>query len=109
MMLQRWRGGWSGVRPGSEGRRAGRRRVRGCKPECQALEARALMAVAGDFNGDGIHDLAVGAPGEDVGSLVDAGAVSVFFGRAPVFNLTVGNQFLTQDSPGVEEASEAGD
>ena len=35
---------------------------------------------AGDFNGDGFFDLAVGAPGENIGALVDAGAVTVLFG-----------------------------
>lgn len=33
-----------------------------------------------DFNGDGYPDLAVGAPGEDIGGIVDAGAVYVFLG-----------------------------
>jgi hypothetical protein len=49
---------------------------------------------SGDFNNDGIADLAVGAPGEDVGAARDAGAVSIFFGadgglggRAAVENL----------------------
>jgi hypothetical protein len=30
-----------------------------------------------DFNNDGFGDLAVGAPGEDVGAVANAGAVSV--------------------------------
>ena len=29
----------------------------------------------GDFNGDGVDDVAVGAPNDDVGALVDAGSV----------------------------------
>ena len=33
---------------------------------------------SGDFNADGVDDLAVGAPGEDVGPDQDAGAVTVF-------------------------------
>lgn len=32
----------------------------------------------GDFNNDGFVDLVVGAPGEDVGAVADAGAVNVF-------------------------------
>ncbi|MEV0647527.1 FG-GAP repeat protein [Phytomonospora sp. NPDC050363] len=36
---------------------------------------------SGDFNGDGHADLAVAAPGEDLGSARDAGQVIVFFGR----------------------------
>lgn len=37
------------------------------------------MAIA-DFNGDGYPDLAIGAPGEDVGSNADAGAVYLYLG-----------------------------
>jgi hypothetical protein len=36
----------------------------------------------GDFNGDGFDDLAVGAPGEDVGDAINAGAVFVLLGSA---------------------------
>jgi FG-GAP repeat len=35
---------------------------------------------AGDFNGDGYLDLAIGAPGEDVFDIADAGAVNVLYG-----------------------------
>ncbi|MFF3872637.1 FG-GAP repeat protein [Streptomyces sp. NPDC001978] len=37
---------------------------------------------AGDFNGDGYADLAVGAPGEDVGTDTDGGTVVVLWGSA---------------------------
>ena len=37
---------------------------------------------AGDFNGDGYDDLAVGIPGEDIGSTVDAGGMMVLYGSA---------------------------
>ncbi len=36
--------------------------------------------VSGDFNADGFADIAVSAPGEDVGALTDGGAVYVFHG-----------------------------
>jgi FG-GAP repeat len=36
----------------------------------------------GDFNGDGRADLAVGVPGEDLGTAADAGMVMVFYGSA---------------------------
>jgi hypothetical protein len=36
----------------------------------------------GDFNGDGIDDLAIGVPGEDVDGISNAGAVNVLYGSA---------------------------
>jgi disulfide bond formation protein DsbB len=66
------------------------------------------LARAGDLNGDGFSDLSVGVYLEDVGSVVDAGAVNVIYGSAA--GLTdVGNQFWTQDSPGVRDVAETGD
>jgi hypothetical protein len=38
--------------------------------------------VRADFNQDGLADLAIGAPSEDVGSISDAGAVTVLYGTA---------------------------
>lgn len=62
----------------------------------------------GDVNGDGHADLALGVPGEDLGTKVDAGAVNVVHGG--VKGLTaLGNQLWTQDSAGVEEVVEPGD
>jgi FG-GAP repeat len=55
----------------------------------------AALAV-GDFNGDPFDDLVVGAPREDVGATVDAGAVNVLFGSPA--GLTTG-QTLLQDNP----------
>ena len=44
--------------------------------------ASAASLAAGDFDGDSFFDLAVGAPGENVGAVGDAGAVTVLFGSA---------------------------
>jgi disulfide bond formation protein DsbB len=64
--------------------------------------------VHGDFNGDGIADLAIGVPNEDVGTVGDAGAVNVLYGTAT--GLSGSNyQIWTQDSPGVEDVAEAFD
>jgi hypothetical protein len=63
---------------------------------------------ASDFDDDGVVDLAVGAPGEDVGSLADAGAVSVLYGTAGGLSGT-GSQLLTQDHPGVPGVAEEDD
>ena len=53
----------------------------------------------GDFNGDQITDLAVGAPGEGVGGAVAAGAVSVFYGSQTGLGST--SQVLLQANPEV--------
>ena len=58
------------------------------------------VLAAGDFNHDGFADLAVSVAGEDVGGIVDAGAVNVLYGSAGGLTGS-GSQFFTQDSPGV--------
>jgi hypothetical protein len=63
---------------------------------------------AGDFNQDGFADLAAGAPGEDVFSTPDAGAVSVLYGSAGKLTRT-GGQIFTQNSPGVPDSAEPSD
>ncbi len=63
---------------------------------------------AGDVNGDGYDDLAVGAPGEDIGSTADAGALVVLFG-SPSGLTSIGSVLRSQSSAGVPGSSEAGD
>ena len=41
--------------------------------------ANAQQIARGDFNGDGRDDMLVGIPGENVGSIQNAGAVSVYY------------------------------
>jgi hypothetical protein len=50
---------------------------------------------AADFNGDGLFDLAIGAPFEDVGPYFDAGAVTVLNGEWHGIFPNGGNQLLT--------------
>ena len=40
------------------------------------------IGVKADFNGDGKDDLAIGVPGEDVGSTINGGAVQVLYGSS---------------------------
>jgi hypothetical protein len=61
---------------------------------------------AADFDGDGYDDLAVSAPTEDAGLLLDAGAVVVLFGTASGLHRD-GSQWLIQsDSDGEPEEND---
>jgi hypothetical protein len=62
----------------------------------------------GDFNGDGFQDLAIGAPGEDIGTSSDAGQVTIVYGSISGLDGT-GAQAWNQDSSGIGESSEDGD
>ncbi len=64
----------------------------------------------GDFNGDGRDDLAIGTPEEDLGAVVDAGAVYVIYGSAAGLGFgAVSPILLHQDVDGVEGEAETGD
>ncbi|MGW7254512.1 VCBS repeat-containing protein [Streptomyces sp. NPDC054834] len=62
----------------------------------------------GDVTGDGYADVAVGLPGEDVGSLTDAGTVVLLRGSATGIAAT-GDQSLTQNTSGVPGTAESKD
>jgi hypothetical protein len=63
---------------------------------------------AGDFDHDGFADLAVGAPGNDIGPVRNAGSVTVIRGSAN--GLTDrGSQTLSQDTDGIFGTPERGD
>ncbi|HTH23048.1 MAG TPA: FG-GAP repeat protein [Nitrososphaeraceae archaeon] len=66
---------------------------------------------AGDFNGDGNDDLAVGVDEENAGSITNAGGVEVIYGSSSGLSATspVADQFWTQDSTNVDDATEEGD
>ncbi|MEI5098347.1 FG-GAP-like repeat-containing protein [Streptomyces sp. PmtG] len=67
---------------------------------------------AGDVNGDGFADVAVGVPGEDIGSgsgrVTDAGSVVLLKGARSGLS-GAGAQAFDQSKPGVPGASEAED
>ena len=63
---------------------------------------------ANDFNGDGYDDLAIGTPGESIVGIMNAGAVVVLYGSALGLS-AAGDQFLSQNSPGILGTAEADD
>lgn len=63
---------------------------------------------AGDYNGDGFADLAVGVDLEDISGVIDAGVVNVIYGSAAGLTPT-GNQLWAQDSPGIQDVAETSD
>ena len=67
----------------------------------------------GDFNKDGIEDLAIGVSGEDlqIGSenRIDSGAVNVIYGSIGSGFTAAGNQVWHQDSPGIVGVAETND
>lgn len=76
--------------------------------DCLEFEVFGSALAAGDFDGDGFADLAVGVPDETVGGDQNAGAVHVYYGSAAGLT-SVGEQLFDQDSAGIGGAAEAGD
>ncbi len=73
----------------------------GIKDVAEEGDSFGFPVASGDLNGDGYSDLAVGVPLEVVGTVEDAGAVNVLYG-SPSGLTAAGNQFWTQDNPGVK-------
>jgi hypothetical protein len=63
---------------------------------------------AGDFNGDGRDDLAIGVPGEAVGNLYSAGAVNLLYGTAAGLALN-GDRIYHQDVANVAGVAQSYD
>jgi hypothetical protein len=73
----------------------------------EAYDRFAAGLAAGDINGDGYDDLAVGDPNEDTGTVADAGHVVVMYGSS--HGLTNNYQTFDQGTPGVHGVNETGD
>lgn len=63
---------------------------------------------SGDFNADGFADLAIGVPGEDIGTITDAGMINVIYGSASGLS-SANNNIWHQDRSGIFEHSEPDD
>lgn len=74
-----------------------------------APDAFGSQLTAANYGFDRRADLAVGVPLEDLGAIVDAGAVHVIYGDVTDGLTASGNRFLSQDSPGIQGAAALGD
>jgi hypothetical protein len=64
----------------------------------------------GDFNDDGFSDLAIGVPGESIGTTEEAGAVHVLYGSSSGLQTSSpADQFWHQGKPGVDDVEEQDD
>lgn len=63
----------------------------------------------GDINGDGFLDLAIGVAGENIGSAVNTGTVTVLYGSSSGLNTTSGAQSFAQSTAGVPGTDEDDD
>jgi hypothetical protein len=63
---------------------------------------------AGDFDGDGVTDLAIGAPNEDLAAGNNVGAATVLYFPIPALD-PIRSQFLHQDATGIVDLAELGD
>jgi len=63
----------------------------------------------GDFNGDGHPDLAVGAPGEDIGPISDAGVVTVLYNNGYGISTHGAGMWSQNNTSFVSDNPEAGD
>lgn len=78
------------------------------QPETAEASDRFGRALAtGDFDGDGRDDLAVGAPGERVGTINGAGAVSLFYGGATLS--AAASRHWTQETSGINGVASFGE
>lgn len=77
----------------------------GIKNEAYLREEFGLSLATGDFDGDGFADLAVGVWFQDFCEICNEGAVNVIYGSPSGLSAT-GNQFWTQDSPGVRDSAD---
>ena len=80
----------------------------GIQSAIEALDFFGKSLAAGDFNNDGFFDLAIGVPGESLGSVAGAGVLHVLYDS--VSGLTAqGNQLWHLDSPGIIGSPDSSD
>ena len=79
----------------------------GVKGVSEDADVFGFALASGHFDSDTYADLAIGVPGEDIGSIVNAGAINVLFGGSS--GITVRDQLFHQDTQGIQYGAEVGD
>jgi FG-GAP repeat protein len=82
--------------------------ARSALPSVLCPPASGVPGAMSDFNGDGFCDLAIGVPTEDIGSVIDAGAVNVIYGSASGL-ASGGNDFWHENVSGIAGAAQEAD
>lgn len=80
-----------------------------CSEAVEANDQFGSAFAVGDFDGDGVDDLAIGAPGDGIGSAKNAGLVIVQFGQAGLGLNNNRCQKWHQDRPNVTGEAETND
>ena len=80
----------------------------GIASRAETMDYFGLSVAAGDVDGDGYSDAAVGTPAESLGSQTEAGVVHVLYGSAAGLT-SLGSQLWSQNSPGVPGTVEFSD
>ncbi len=80
----------------------------GTKGTSEAGDLFGDAVTTGNFDGDAWSDIAVGVPGEGVGSIGGAGGVNVLYGSSGGISGS-GNQFWSQQSTGIQGVAERED
>jgi hypothetical protein len=81
--------------------------ARGIKSRASTGEQFGSALAAGDFSSNGVDDLAIGVPGEQISGRAEAGSVTVLYGNRHSGLDDRADQRWMQDAPGVKGASEA--
>ncbi|TAH34960.1 MAG: hypothetical protein EYC70_14280 [Planctomycetota bacterium] len=76
---------------------------------CESGDLFGFALAAGDFNEDGLDDLAIGVPFEDINGLSNPGAIAILFARSTGGLGAGGNQFWYQGNAGMPGMLEAYD
>src|SRR5207249_10353521 len=92
----------------SSGSQCGDQHSSGVPDSAETGDQFGFATAAGDFNGDGFADLAVGVPDEDISGLTDPGVVEVLMGSSSGLASTGATQW-SEDTSGLAGSAASND